>query len=370
MRNMTSETGLGPSKRRRAATWILLGLLLAGVIAVSFTLSSRLESETSPAPSVETTPPSRKIMSLGEVLPVSNRVTVAAPTGQDVGRIASITVEDGATVAKGDTLAVLDTEPLLRAALDQAIADEHAREIALKERTADLDATGAQLEAQVQQLKVALDRAEFELDRMIRLRDNGLYEDNALKDRRFDVDAARFDLQNTQLQLDRNRLRLPGGLRIDEASAKAELDSATAARKRAEADYAKATIRAPIDGRILTIFGRLGEQVGADGFALMGDTSRMLVRAEVYESDIGGIAVAQRASISSRALGRALSGTVSRLGVRISDQSILSTDPAAIVDARVIEVWITLDDASSAATADLTGLQVLVTFGGPEDGNA
>jgi HlyD family secretion protein len=349
-----------------------IGLLILGLTLVYLlVLPLFLPKVAEPAPSgVSPASEARQVTALGEVLPISDRVKVAAPTGQDAGRIAEIRVAEGARVIRGDVLAVLDTEPVLRAALDQVIADQDARQVALAARTADLDATGNQLEAQVQELTVALDRAQLELDRMTRLRDSGLYEDSALANKRFDVEAARLNLKNTELQLQRNRLRLSDGLRIDEASAKAELASATAARKRAEADYTKARILAPIDGRVLAIFGKLGEQIGTDGFALMGNTQRMIVRAEVYESDIGGVATGQRAAVTSRALTGPLMGTVSRTGVRISDQSILSTDPAAIVDARVIEVWITLDEAASAAMADLTGLQVLVTFARKDDGNA
>jgi HlyD family secretion protein len=142
----------------------------------------------------------------------------------------------------------------------------------------------------------------------------------------------------------------------------AERDAATAARFKAEADYAKAFIRAPIDGRILAIFGQVGQQIDAAGFGEMGDTARMEIRAEVCETDVTDLVVGQATTATSRAFSQTLQGTVSRIGVRISAQSILSTDPAAIVDARVVEVWITLDDPSSAYVADRSGLQVTVSF--------
>ena len=92
----------------------------------------------------------------------------------------------------------------------------------------------------------------------------------------------------------------------------------------------------------------------------------MQVRAEVYETDMPEIRPGQTAQIESRALRGVLSGKVMRRGVRISAQSILSTDPAAIVDARVVEVWIALDPASAPLVADLSGLQVTVTFAGAD----
>lgn len=312
---------------------------------------------------------SRLITALGEVLPVSNRVTVAGPTGADAGRISEIKAAEGETVVKGQVLAVLDSEPLARAALAQAVANEAAKRVALAARVADLDATERQLAAQVDQLRVALEKAQGELERMTSLRDSGLYEDTALVDRRLDVQSATFNMQNTEIQLERTRMRDAQGIRVDQATAEAELEAATAARAKAEADYAKTSVLAPIDGRILALFGRIGQQIGDGGFAEIGDTEQMLVRAEVYETDISGVSVGQYVAVTSRALSETLTGKVSRLGVRISDQSILSTDPAAIVDARVIEVWVTLDEPSSAVSRDLTGLQVLVTFAEVEGGD-
>jgi HlyD family secretion protein len=356
-----SDDGTEPKPGRRVLSWIGLIAAAIGAVAAGYLyLFPIIEKPETAAP--DATPIPIRVTALGEVLPVTNLVTVAAPTGQDAGRIAEIRVAEAATVKAGDVLAVLDTEALLRAELIQARANEAVKRAALASRTADLDAAEAQLAAQVDQLEVALEKAQTELDRMTKLRDSGLYQDAALIDRRLDVQSATFNLRNTEIQLDRNRARSTDGLRLDEASARAELDAAIAARQNAEANYAKAFVKAPISGRVIALYGRVGQQIGSDGFAEIGDTTQMMVRSEVYESDIAGIAVGQVVDVSSRAIDRALVGKVDRIGVRIREQSILSTDPAAIVDARVIEVWILLDEASSRATQNLSSLQVLVSF--------
>jgi HlyD family secretion protein len=360
-------------KRRRRSRWgigFLLAIVVgAGGYTVGLPYLRNLEAKRIAA-TLPAAPVVRHIAALGEVLPVSDRVTVAGPTGSGAGRISEIRVAEGDAVIKGQVLAVLDTEPLARAELAQAEANEAVKRVALVARVADLDTTERQLSAQVDQLRVALEKAEVELDRMTQLRDSGLYEDAALVDRRLDVQSATFNLNNTEIQQERNRMRDTQGIRIDEASARAELEAAIAARSKAEADYAKTSVLAPIDGRILALLGRIGQQIGEAGFAELGDTTQMVVRAEVYETDIADVSVGQAVAVTSRALKEALSGQVSRLGVRISEQSILSTDPAAIVDARVVEVWIALDTASSKVTGDLSGLQVLVTFAAMEDDHA
>jgi HlyD family secretion protein len=88
----------------------------------------------------------------------------------------------------------------------------------------------------------------------------------------------------------------------------------------------------------------------------------MMVVAEVYESDIGKIRVGQKATIQSEsgAFDRELKGTVSEVGRQISKKDVLSSDPAADVDVRVVEVQILLTPEDSRRVANLTYAKVLV----------
>ncbi len=360
-----------PAPRRRWGRWLLSGALIVTVGGAAYSLGTGAFRTAPTGASTSATPVGpRRVKALGEVLPQSDILTIAAPTGPDVGRIVRITAHEGDAVTKGAVLALLDTEPTLQAQLDQAIANEAVQRTALAATSADLDASEGQLSAQVGQQTAALEKAQVTLDRLATLRDSGLYQDTALAESRLDVESATYTLQSLQVQLDRNRLRAQDGRRIDEARALAELQSAVAARTKAEADYANTSIRAPIDGRILAVNGRIGAQLGSDGFGLIADTGRMKVRAEVYESDVAGVEVGQTVTVTSRAIDADLKGSVSRIGIRVADQSILSTDPAAIVDARVIEVWIALDTRSSKTVENLSGLQVVVTFDPKGQGDA
>jgi HlyD family secretion protein len=131
---------------------------------------------------------------------------------------------------------------------------------------------------------------------------------------------------------------------------------ARASLARAEAELELSLVRSPIDGQILKIHAREGERVGAEGIVEIGETASMYVVAEVYETDIGRVAVGQRASVRSPALARPLTGSVERIGLRIGRQDVLGTDPVADVDARVVEVEVRLDDPAPAAR--LTNLRV------------
>jgi len=76
----------------------------------------------------------------------------------------------------------------------------------------------------------------------------------------------------------------------------------------------------------------------------LGQTKQMYAVAEVYEKDIGRVHLGQRATITSLngAFQRNLLGTVDEIGREIGKKDVLDTDPAADVDARVVEVKIHL----------------------------
>ena len=63
--------------------------------------------------------------------------------------------------------------------------------------------------------------------------------------------------------------------------------------------------------------------------------------------------------ITADAFDTPLMGSVAAIGLEIGRQSITSDDPAANTDARVVDVVIALDLASSERAARLTNLEVV-----------
>jgi HlyD family secretion protein len=163
---------------------------------------------------------------------------------------------------------------------------------------------------------------------------------------------------------------------VDKIDAEIQIKLADAQLMRAEAEFPIAslqsqiavaesrarrlTVYAPVDGRILNIRVKPGEDVGTGPLLTMGDTDRMRAVAEVYETDIAQVRVGQTATVTSRALSHPLSGTVERIGNMIFKNDVLNVDPAARADARVVEVWIDLDDGAPAE--QLTNLTVDVVI--------
>ena len=149
---------------------------------------------------------------------------------------------------------------------------------------------------------------------------------------------------------------------VDVKIAQAELGAAIADQKRAQADLDLAYVKAPHQGQILRINTRPGELVGTQGIVELGQTERMYVSAEVYETDINRVQVGQAVTITSGGITETLKGTVEEVGLLIAGKDVLGTDPIADADARVVEVKILLDPNTNQAVANLTNLQVNVVI--------
>lgn len=148
----------------------------------------------------------------------------------------------------------------------------------------------------------------------------------------------------------------------DVQAAQATVDKALASVEKAKADLETAYVRSPKDGRILKLHARPGEAISnqGEGIFKLGQTDQMYAVAEVYETDIGKVRLGQRATVTSDALTGKLQGTVDQIGWEVGKKDVLSTDPAAATDVRVVEVKIRLDPTSSQQVAALTNLQVTV----------
>jgi HlyD family secretion protein len=176
------------------------------------------------------------------------------------------------------------------------------------------------------------------------------------------VERLRAELDNAERELARKRKLFRDGVLSDAALDAGLLarDVARAELRRAEAELARSTVRAPVDGQVLEIRTRTGEKVGPEGILELGRTDEMYAVAEVYETDVRRIEVGQRARVESPALATPLEGVVERVGMKIGKLDALSTDPAARTDARVVEVEIRLDDPEPVRS--LTNLQVEIAI--------
>jgi len=146
--------------------------------------------------------------------------------------------------------------------------------------------------------------------------------------------------------------------KLDDAAMNLEVARADLVAARAELDMAR--VHAPMSGQVIKIHTYPGERVGAEGILELADTNRMYAVAEVYETDITRVRDGLRATVTAPALADPLTGTVERIALQVGRMDVLGTDPIAKTDARVVEVFILLDD--SPAVAALTNMQVEVVI--------
>ena len=162
-----------------------------------------------------------------------------------------------------------------------------------------------------------------------------------------------------------------GAAEAGAASCKARRANATVAESRIavaeqevarwQAEYERAFVRAPFAGRVIDLTAKTGETAGAGGVLELADVSQMYAIAEVYETDIRWVKVGQKARVTSDALAKPITGTVTRIRPKVKKLDEIGTDPAARKDARIVEVEVRLDDSKSVAALSL--LQVEVEIG-------
>ena len=299
------------------------------------------------------------VVALGRIIPLGNVSSVATPSGAGDSRIAEIRVTVGDTVEAGDILAVLDNLPQLQSVEASAAATLRVREATLLQTSASIAASKAEAMASVERAQATALVTQSDLERATSLLERGV-----LNRADFDRKLARA----SEAQRDEERAiatlsRYETGsetVQADIAVAQANLEAARTDLARAKQDLERAYVRAPVRGRVLDINVRLGERPPSGGMIDLGDTSRMTVEVEVYQTLIGRVALGDPVTVSAAALGQDLSGVVSAIGLEIGRQSITSSDPAANTDARVVDVIVDLDARSSEFAQAYTNLEAIV----------
>ncbi|WP_347277433.1 efflux RND transporter periplasmic adaptor subunit [Pseudanabaena sp. FACHB-2040] len=342
---------------------------------------------------LEALPPPQQVQvaALGRLEPQGRVVDVAAP---EMGRLGEIQVKEGDLVETGQILAYMDTYEIRQAERDYAASQlEEARTQLAAERqrgTSRVQEANTRItqvdppqqagiaaqEAAIDSLQAQLDVAEIDLTRFQRLSESGALSRQELDRQQATVERLRADLQNARATRDRLVREREGNL----SNAQAQVQSAQAENRLAEvatrvqsaeqnlalaqAQLDRTVIKAPQAGQVLDIYVEPGEAVSPAETPILalGNTTQMYVVAEVYETDIGLVRAGQPVTITSRngAFDQVLTGTVERVGLQIFKNDILDDDPAANADARVVEVWVRVDQ--SEVVAGLTNLQVDVAI--------
>lgn len=386
---------LNPNKRSIIAV-SAIGLILtgaAGYYAINATSNKNPDLTAQKEVSYQ---PTNLVTALGRLEPRGEIISLSPPPDLGGAKIARLFFDEGDRVKVNQTIALLDNEPIKQAAVNVAkeevrvaianlaiiqagakTGEIRAQQAQIQRWQAELNRTKEEQIATIDRFKAELANSEIEYNRYRQLAESGATSASELDQRKTTLETAKkrvieaqanynktVDTLTQQIQEARANLNKIAEIRpVDINKAQAELSKAIASLKQAEQDLQLTYIKAPFDGQIIKIKARPGEMVKQDdGFAELGQTDRMMVVAEVYESDIGKVRIGQKAAIVSEtgSFARQLQGTVSQIGLKIGKNDVLNTDPAADVDTRVVEVKILLDPEDSKVVSGLTYSKVTV----------
>jgi len=298
------------------------------------------------------------VVALGRLVPNGGILSVALPNGAGDARIAQLFVDEGEQVATGQVIAELDNMPALRASRASAEANVKAQQASLEQVRSAMIANLAEARAQQAAANATLTLANQEAERQLRLADSKSTTEVLVEQARADAAKARAELERTESLVDRYSGAETGD-QPDILLAARNLDLARDNLNRANADLASGQVVSPQAGKVLEIHARVGERPMVEGVMTIGDVEWMTAELEVYQTEVNKVELGQTALVTGPALPKPLTGMVTRIGQIVGRQSVMSTEPAANVDARVVKVIVTLDAQSSAIAGAYTNLEVI-----------
>jgi HlyD family secretion protein len=323
------------------------GLTAFGIVAIGLYLGSAqwVTRLAQASPSRDPLPGHHMVAAPGLVEPIGEEREIGS---QVIGIIREMRVEENDKVVAGEIIAVVDNNEQL-ARLASARAE-------LTQRKAELERVinGARAEerrearAAVKETEANLDLARREYERKVPLVKSGASTQEAL-------DQATSILNATEAHrtvMSERLAVMEAGSRIEDIdAARALVGLANANVALADALLDKTFIRSPVTGSVLRRYRAAGEAVGnmpPTPIAVVGDLSRLRVRAEVDETDVGRVTVGQRVEVNADAYpDQKFGGTVFRVSSRLGGKAVQTGRPADKVDVKVLQVLIDLDPGTT-----------------------
>ncbi|MGC1528143.1 MAG: ABC exporter membrane fusion protein [Phormidesmis sp.] len=374
---------------------VLAAVLLGLMGVVGWRLWQLQAAKLEAAQSEVVIPKITTVTALGRLEPAGELVNITAPTSTQESRVDELRVAVGDRIQAGQVIAVLDSRDRLQAALQKAqqqveIARAQQAQVEAGAKSGEVQAQLAEisrLEAErlgsiaTQQATINRIAAEVDNARADYQRYDSLFQQGALSES--DRDARRLTLTTTEQRLAEAQAtlsrietttqqqisqakatlnRIEEVRPVDLSEATAQVQSAIASVAEAQASLEQTYVKSPSAGQILEIHTRPGETVSSEGIVTLGQTQQMMAIAEVYQNDIAKVQLGQSVEITTPVLAETLAGTVERIGLQVDRQQVVNEDPAANIDAKIVEVTIRLDKASGERVAGLSNLQVTATI--------
>ena len=263
-----------------------------------------------------------------------NAVIIVQVGSQVSGQIKELLVDFNSVVKKGQTIARIDPQ-IFEAQVNQAKADVETAKAAVLNQAASVEKARADVEnaraalAQGKAQTAKADAAQADSKRIFD-RNAALFSRQLIAQADRDTAQANYEQAVAQSESSRASEKALAAnidsslaqLRVQEAalkSAHAQVDQKTAALAQAQTNLDYTTIRAPVDGIVVSRAVDVGQTVAASLqaptlFTIAQDLTKMQVETSVDEADIGRVKLEDRATFTVDAFsGQTFSGIVTQI---------------------------------------------------------
>jgi HlyD family secretion protein len=241
---------------------------------------------------------SQVVQATGTINPVTT-----VPVGSVVsGNVVKINADFNSKVKKGDVIAQIDPVPFQNQ-LSQAEADYQNSMANVKSLEAQIETARANvlnMKANIAKAQAALNDAQTQLRRTKQLADEGVLSTQQMDTAQATYDGALAALHAAEAQEAQSEAQLKTTIaQRDQSKAQVLMKQASVASARLQLNYC--TIRAPIDGTVISRNVDVGQSVAAslqapNLFSIGQDLTHMLVYTNTDEADVGRIQVGAQAS--------------------------------------------------------------------------
>jgi len=276
----------------------------------------------------------------GRIEPANGLVRIAArdPSG-GTAIIENLGIAEQQHIAKGQWVATLRGRQLAEAALKLSEQRVTTAQLKLEQlRAAPKVADFAARSEEIERLQIDYQRAKADLSRYEQLRKTEDVSASDVEMRRAQAEMA----QRSLAQARQTRSALAESRDPDAAVLSSEIREAEAERARLQSEVQLYTVLSPVSGLVLKVPVHNGESVGPAGIAEVLEDGPIYAIAEVAEADIFRVKIGGKATVRGEFLPLHVSGIVESIGRVVAGSEVLTSDPSAFTDKRVVPVKIRL----------------------------
>ena len=297
------------------------------------------------------------------------------------GRIKSVLVKEGDRVEKGQPVIVFDDHELLAEVRAADARIETARaEVQTARRSLDAARarwvevkSGARPEelrrarAEVAEARQRADTAEIERTRLAELLKNSYVSrsqhDTAAMEAAVSKSRVRVAEESLALLLAGPKPETVAAAwsQVEEAKsslqrAEVRVRQATAERDRTRAAVTTARVESTVDGTVTKKLVEPGEAVDISmPLMIIGDTSKIIVKADVDETDLGKLRIGQEADVTADTYpGRVFRAVVYEIAPAVGKRKVRPEDPVKIQDMKVLETKLEVLEGTEALKFGMT----------------